>query len=293
MKTHLIRYLRILIGCFIVAIGINFFLMPAQLLAGGLSGIALIIHYIAGWPIGVQIFIMNIPLLIASYKLLGKAYTLDVVIGTFLVSACLDALSFLPSYNTLNDPMLSAIFGGIVCGLGFGIVFRANGNTGGPDVIGVIVKKYYGMNIGMVIFGINCLITLAGMLLFGMKEALFTLIGIYLTAEITDKVIAGFNRKKKIIIISKKSREISAEIMKTMIRGITFIKGEGAFTGDEKDILFSVVNLTQIGKIKQVVHRVDPAAFMIISDANEVMGRGFTLDTFATDEEVRNTKSIM
>lgn len=293
MKTHLIRYLRILIGCFIVAIGINFFLMPAQLLAGGLSGIALIIHYIVGWPIGVQIFIMNIPLLIASYKLLGKAYTLDVVIGTFLVSVCLDALSFLPSYNTLNDPMLSAIFGGIVCGVGFGIVFRANGNTGGPDVIGVIVKKYYGMNIGMVIFGINCLITLAGMVLFGMKEALFTLIGIYLTAEITDKVIAGFNRKKNVIIISKKSREISTEIMKTMIRGITFIKGEGAFTGEEKDILFSVVNLTQIGKIKQVVHHVDPAAFMIISDANEVMGRGFTLDTFATDEEVRNTKSIM
>lgn len=293
MKTHLARYLRILIGCIIVAIGIDFFLVPAKLLAGGLGGISLIVYYMTGWPIGVQIFIMNIPLLIASYKLLGKTYTLDVVIGTFLVSACLDGLSFLPAYNTLNDPMLSAIFGGIVCGIGFGIVFRANGNTGGPDVIGVIAKKYYGMNIGMVIFGINFLITLVGMCLFGMKEALFTLIGIYLTGEITDKVIAGFNRRKKVIIISKKSREISAEIMKTMIRGITFIKGEGAFTGDDKDILFSVVSLTQIGKIKQVVRRVDPAAFMIISDANEVLGRGFTFDPFATDEEVRKIKDVI
>lgn len=287
MKYHVTRYLYILFGCLLVAFGINLFLLPAHILSGGLSGVALIFHYLFGWPIGLQIFLINIPLLIASYKLLGKIYTVDVVIGTFLVSACIDGTAFLEAYNNLNDPMLSAIFGGIICGIGFGIVFRANGNTGGVDVIGVIAKKYYDMNIGTAIFAVNCLITLAGMLLFGLKAALFTLIGIYLTGALTDRVIAGFNLKKKVIIISPYSHEIAEQIMATMTRGITFIKSEGAFTRQEKDMILTVVNLTQIGKIKQIVNRLDPSAFIIISDANEVMGRGFTLNPFATDAEIK------
>lgn len=287
MKYHVTRYIYILFGCLLVAFGINLFLLPAHILSGGLSGVALIFHYIFGWPIGLQIFLINIPLLIASYKLLGKIYTVDVVLGTFLVSACIDGTAFLESYNNLNDPMLSAIFGGIICGIGFGIVFRANGNTGGVDVIGVIAKKYYDMNIGTAIFAVNCLITLAGMLLFGLKAALFTLIGIYLTGALTDRVIAGFNLKKKVIIISPYSHEIAEQIMATMTRGITFIKSEGAFTRQEKDMILTVVNLTQIGKIKQIVNRLDPSAFIIISDANEVMGRGFTLNPFATDAEIK------
>lgn len=292
MKQQVKRYFQILIGCAIVALGIDLFMLPAQILTGGLSGIALIFHYLYAWPVGAQIFVLNLPLLIASYKLLGKRYTLDVVLGTFIVSACIDALGFLSAYNDLNDPMLSSIFGGIVCGVGFGVVFRAGGNTGGPDVLGVIAKKYYGMDIGMVVFGVNCLITLAGMLLFGLKAALFTLIGIYLTGELTDKVIGGFNRRKKIIIISQQSEAIANEIMRTMTRGITFLEGQGAFTGKKRTLVFIVVKLTQIGKIKQVVRRVDPTAFMIISDVNEVMGRGFTVDTFATDEEIRRQKVL-
>lgn len=277
MKQNISRYARILLGCVLVAVGINLFLVPGNLLAGGLSGISMIFYYLFQWPIGLQIFIINIPLLVASYKLLGKRYTVDVVIGTFLVSACIDALNFLTVYNQLEDQMLCAIFGGIICGVGYGVVFRADGNTGGVDVIGVIAKKYYAFNIGTTIFVVNCAITLAGMLLFGMKSGLFTLIGIYLTGELTDKVIAGFNRRKQVMIISDRNKEIADEIMATMTRGITFIPGEGAFTGQNREILFSVVSLTQVGKIKQVVDRLDPTAFMIISDANEVMGRGFTI----------------
>lgn len=277
MKQTISRYARILLGCLLVAIGIDLFLVPGNLLAGGLSGISMIFYYLFQWPIGLQIFVINIPLLIASYKLLGKRYTVDVVIGTFLVSACIDALNFLTVYNQLEDQMLCAIFGGIICGVGYGVVFRADGNTGGVDVIGVIAKKYYAFNIGTTIFVVNCAITLVGMLLFGMKSGLFTLIGIYLTGELTDKVIAGFNRRKQVMIISDRNKEIADEIMATMTRGITFIPGEGAFTGQNREILFSVVSLTQVGKIKQVVDRLDPTAFMIISDANEVMGRGFTI----------------
>lgn len=287
MREFIRRYLIIFGGCIVAAIGINFFLLPAHVLSGGLSGIALIFHYLFGLPIGVQIFIMNLPLLAASYKLLGKPYTLDVVLGTFLVSLCLDCLSFISAYNTMDDQMLSSIFGGIVSGVGFGMIFRAGGNTGGPDVIAVIAKKYYGMNVGMAVFGINCLITLVGMILFGLKAALFTLIGIYLTGEMTDKVIAGFNRRKKVIIVSEHSRLIADEIMKNIIRGITFMKGEGAFTGEHKDVIFTVVTLTQVGKIKQAVHRIDPAAFMIISDANEVQGRGFTFSMTATIDDIK------
>jgi uncharacterized membrane-anchored protein YitT (DUF2179 family) len=287
MKEFLQRYLMITLGCAIVAVGIDFFLVPANILSGGLSGIALIFYYLFGLPVGVQIFVMNLPLLLASYKLLGRSYTAEVVLGTFIVSFFVDALSPIAAYNTLDDALLSAIFGGILSGIGYGTIFRFGGNTGGPDVVAVIVRKYYGYNVGMAVFAINFLITLSGMVLFGLKAALFTLIGIYLTGELTDKVIAGFNRKKKVIIVSDKSREIARAIMKSMVRGITFMKGEGAFTGNGKDVIFTVVSLTQLGKLKKAVHTVDPTAFMIISDANEVQGRGFTLDLFATEAEVR------
>lgn len=287
MQDFIRRYLIIFVGCIITAVGIDFFLLPAHVLSGGLSGIAIIFYYLFGLPVGAQIFVMNLPLLFASYKLLGKSYTLDVVLGTFLVSLCLDALSFISAYNTLDDQMLSSIFGGIVSGIGYGMIFRAGGNTGGPDVIAVIAKKYYGMNVGMAVFGINFLITLIGMVLFGLKAALFTLVGIYLAGEMTDKVIAGFNRRKKVIIVSERSRLIADEIMNNIVRGITFMKGEGAFTGTPKEVIFTVVTLTQVGKIKKAVHRIDPAAFMIISDANEVHGRGFTFALTATPDDIK------
>ena len=275
-KNQTLRYLGIIIGCLIASCSINLFIVPSHLLTGGATGISIIVYYLVGFPIGVQTFLYNIPLLFASYKLLGRAYTIDIIIGTFIFSFCLDATKFLNIYAPVDDLMLAAIFGGVFNGIGYGIVFKMNGSTGGFDILGAIIKKYYSMNMGGVIFGFNCIVVTAAGFMFGISPAMFTLICMFVNSQVTDKVAGGFNRKKAILIVSDRSREIADEIISVVGRGVTFLHGQGAFTGREKDVIMVVVSLTQIAKIKAITHRNDQHAFMLIMSANEVLGHGFS-----------------
>lgn len=275
-KWQPLKYLGIMLGCLIAACSINLFVVPSHLLTGGVTGIAMIIYYIFDLPIGLQTFFYNVPLLIASYKLLGKNYTVDVIIGTIFFAFCLDATKFLGSYELVDDLMLASVYGGVFNGIGYGLVFRMNGSTGGFDILGAIIKKYYSLNMGTVIFGFNCVIVSVAGFLFGAQPALFTLICMYVNSIMTDKVIAGLNRSKAVLIVSEKSKEISDGIINEIKRGVTFLHGQGAFTGNEKDIVMVVVSLTQIAKLKIIVHAIDRNAFMIIMSASEVVGRGFS-----------------
>ena len=275
-NSNIFRYCGVVIGCLIAASSINLFVVPSHLLTGGVTGIAMIVYYLAELPIGVQTFIYNVPLLIASYKFLGREYTVDVVIGTIIFSICLDATKFLNAYAPVNDLMLASIYGGVFNGLGYGIVFRMNGSTGGFDILGAIVKKFYSMNMGSTIFAFNCCIVGIAGFLFGIQPALFTLICMYVNSHVTDKVTAGFNRKKAVLIISDNSADIAEAIMHEMKRGVTFLHGQGAFSGNEKNVIMVVVSLTEIAKLKMIVNFLDKNAFLIMMSASEVMGRGFT-----------------
>ncbi|MBO4400504.1 MAG: YitT family protein [Selenomonadaceae bacterium] len=276
LKSKPLSYLGVTVGCLIAACSINLFVVPSHLLTGGVTGIAMIVYYLAELPIGVQTFVYNIPLLVASYKLLGKEYTVDVVIGTVIFSFCIDATKFLNAYAPVNDVMLASNFGGVFNGIGYGLVFRMNGSTGGFDILGAIVKKYFSMNMGTAIFAFNCGIVAIAGFLFGIQPALFTLICMYVNSGVTDKVVAGLNRSKAVLIVSDRSADISEAIMTELKRGVTFIHGQGAFTGREKNIVMVVVSLTQLAKLKLIVHTIDMEAFLIIMSASEVMGRGFS-----------------
>ena len=275
LKNRGFRYIGIILGCFIASCSINLFLVPSRLLTGGATGIAIIVYYLTGLPIGMQTLVYNIPLLYASYKLLGKAYTADVVIGTVIFSVCLDLTRFLNAYAPLNDLMLAAIFGGVFNGIGYGLVFRMNGSTGGVDIIGAIVKKYWSFNMGGAIFAMNTVIMCVAGFLFGIAPAMFTLICMYVNSHVTDKVIAGFNKRKAVLIISDHADEIADGILDNLHRGVTFLHGQGAYTAHEHEVVFAVVNLTQVAKVKLIAHNADPNAFMIIMSANEVLGKGF------------------
>ncbi len=275
LEHRLLRYAGITLGCLIASCSINLFLVPSHLLTGGATGIAIIVYYLAQLPIGLQTFAYNLPLLAAAWKTLGRGYTVDVVIGTAIFSFCLDCTRFLNAYAPVNDIMLAAIFGGVFNGIGYGLVFRMNGSTGGFDIIGAIVKKYYSLNMGGVIFGFNCVIMLVAGFLFGVAPAMFTLICMYMNAMVTDKVIAGFNSRKAVLIVSNRSEHIAEAIMEVG-RGVTFLHGQGAFTRRERNVVFVVVTLTQVAKIKMIANAIDSDAFMIIMSANEVMGRGFS-----------------
>lgn len=272
-----LRHLGILAGCLISSSSINLFLIPNHLLSGGLTGIGIIVYYLAGLPVGAQTLVYNLPLLFAAYKTLGRAYIGDVVFGTVLFSICIDATRWLNAFEAVPDPMLAAIYGGVFNGIGYGIIFRMNGSSGGLDIVAAIVKKYYSFNMGGVIFALNCVIMSAAAAMFGLMPAMYTLISMFVSATLTDKVVAGFNHRKVVILISEVTDVIAEGIIHEVGRGVTFLEGEGAFTHQEKKVLFVVVNLTQISRIKRLAATLDPQAFMIVMDANEVMGRGFTL----------------
>ena len=277
MRYKIYQYLSVGVGCLLSAVAINSFLVPHHLLSGGVSGIAIILYYLFKFPIGVQILVMNVPLFYAAYRLLGKEYTLKTLYGTALFSFFVDATGYLANFTVVDDPILSAITGGIVAGIGSGLIFKANGSGGGLDIVSSIIKKYYSMNVGAASFSINCMIMLIAAVLFGIKLAILTLISMFIAANITDNVVEGINRKKTVYIVSYKTDEILKSILKEVGRGATILRGEGAFTRQDKQVIFVVVTLTQIGQIKLLVQESDPNAFMIVQDAVEVMGRGFTL----------------
>jgi len=277
MREKFIQYFFVSLGCIVSSCSINLFLVPNHFLSGGVSGLAIIFYYLFKLPIGLQIFLMNVPLLFAAYRILGKEYTVIAIYGTVFFSAAVDATRFLTTINVLDDPLLSAIMGGVLSGLGSGLIFRVNGSGGGLDIVAAIIKKRYSLNLGFVGFAVNCVIMIAAAFLFGLKLAVFTLVSMFISANLTDKVVEGFNRKKTIYIVSYNTDEIVNSILQEVGRGATILRGEGAFTRQEKKVIFVVVSLTQIAKIKALVHKADPYAFMIMHDAAEVMGRGFTL----------------
>lgn len=221
------RYVGITIGCLIASASINLFLVPSHLLTGGATGIAIIFYYLFHLPIGLQTFLYNLPLLLASLKLMGRQYTVDVIIGTGIFSFCLDILRPLNACAPLNDVMLAAIFGGVFNGIGYGLVFRMNGSTGGFDILGAILKKYYSLGMGSVIFTFNCMLMVVAGFLFGVAPAMFTLICMYMNGFVTDKVVAGFNQRKAILIVSNRAHAISDAILSELGRGVTFLHGQG------------------------------------------------------------------
>jgi len=277
VKNRILQCFCIAVGCLIAAVSINLFIVPHHLLSGGISGVSIILYFLFHFPIGLQILLMNIPLLYVAYKFIGKEYAITTIYGTILFSASIDATRFLSNLNILEDPMLACITAGVLSGLGSGLIFRCNGSVGGLDIVAMVVRKYYSLNFGFVSFSVNCILMVLAASLFGLKLAVLTLISMFISANITDKVVEGFNRKKNIFIVSYNAEKIAEAILKEVGRGATILQGEGAFTHQEKRVVFVVVSLTQIAKIKLLVQGVDPNAFMIVHDVAEVMGRGFTL----------------
>lgn len=180
-------YIANFIGSIIAAIGINAFFIPHHLLSSGIGGAAIMVYYATGLPFGMGNFIMNIPVLIACYRFMGRRYTILAIIGTFIYSFILDSLSFLADMSVIHDPMTAAITGGILNGIGMGIIYRYNGNTGGLDVVGAIVKKFYSFEMGNVVMAVNTFILIFAAYMFGLELAVLTFIGSYVTAFLRIK----------------------------------------------------------------------------------------------------------
>jgi uncharacterized membrane-anchored protein YitT (DUF2179 family) len=261
-------------GTFLVAVSINYLLIPHGFLTGGISGLALAFLYLFKVPVFVTLLILNIPIFWWGYREINGRFLLYSLYGTLLLAALLPATQGRVAPPEV-DQILAAIFGGVLSGAGIGLVFLGRGTTGGTDIIAVILKKKMNLGIGEVGFYSNLLVIALSLLFFPLNVGLYTLIAMYVTAKMTDAVLNGLNTNKSVFIISSKSFSIGDRIIHDIHRGVTYIKGIGAFTGEEKAVVNCVVNRFELAKVKDIVAEMDPQAFMYISDASEVMGKGF------------------
>lgn len=276
MKIRLLReYIFIFIGVLLTAVGLDMFLVPNKIAAGGVSGIATIVYYAARFPVGLTMLIINVPLFLIGIRKLGVGFGIRSLFGTVAISLAVDLLAPVLPVPT-RDPLLASIYGGIVTGIGIGIVFRNGGTTGGTDLAAAIVNNYMKMSVGVVLFMIDaCVIAAAGITFKSAELALYALLTIFLTSRVIDMVQEGFGYAKAALIISDRPREISEAILVQMDRGVTTLKGKGMYTGIDRDVVFSVVTRAEISILKKLVHSIDPKAFVILTDVHEVLGEGF------------------
>jgi uncharacterized membrane-anchored protein YitT (DUF2179 family) len=267
--------LMIVFGSLLCGISFNAFLIPHKLLSGGVSGIALIINYIFQVSPGVLIFVFNIPIFIAGYKFVDKEFIVLSLVGMTMFSVFVDTFSFLGNVFYIKDTLLSCLYGGVLNGIGMGIVFRNRASQGGIDIVAVICKKYYSMNLGKTSLIINLVIIAIASFFFGLEPAMYTLVSMYVSSTVLDKVQQGFGSSKSVMIITGSEQQVADAILETLGRGVTYLEGEGAYTGNKKRVIYCIVALKQLAKLKQIVNEIDSNAFMAVSDTAEVLGHGF------------------
>lgn len=269
-------FVKIVVGCVLFALGFNLFLGPNELNAGGISGLAMILVQLTGFgSVGMITIAVNLPLFAFGGIKIGKKFFYGSLVGMLASSVALDALAALPSPEV--DPLLAALYGGALCGLGLGMVFSIGASTGGSDIIVRLLKrKMQNVPIGIINMCFDLTVaTLTGLAFRNFSSALYSGVAIFVTGKVIDAVVYRFDYSKVVVIISDHYKEISRIIHKDLDRGITYLHGEGSYSGNSKKVIFTVVKKQQIAELKRLVTEVDANAFIVVQDAHQVLGEGF------------------
>lgn len=256
------------------ALGTQGFIVAAKLGGGGVAGIALLVYYLAGFPIGVTTIVLNIPLLLVGWREIGRPFMVRTAYGVLISSIFLDlfkGIHFVP----YGDLLLGALYGGIIQGIGGSIVFRFAGSLGGTDIIAKILNRRRGYTIGNVSLATNAVVIGLSLFILGSRVTMYTLVALYVSTKVIDAVLAGIPAKAA-MIISERGDDIAEAIITEVQRGVTVLRGQGGYTQGEKELLLCVVSLTELVAIKRLVKEMDPTAFVIVNDTKEVLGKGFT-----------------
>ncbi len=268
-------FFRIAIGTIIMAAGLELFLLPNQLSTGGFSGIAIIIYYILKVPVGTTILLLNIPLFIIAYFKVGKEFFAKAVIGTIFLSIFLNAFEKINPIT--EDRFLAFLYGSVIVGIGTAMVLKVNGSTGGTDLLANIIRSFKPhLKTGSLIVTLDTIIIIANTFFFkDIEVGLYSALAIYILGKILDIFFEGINFTKMLIIISPKWEEISKKINEELRRGTTALYGEGMYTKEEKKLLLCIMSRSEIVEARKLIEKIDPTAFVIISNAREVYGKGF------------------
>jgi len=278
LTWRLVRdYLYILIGSTLMALSMDLFLVPAHVAAGGVSGLAQIINYFTGWPIGVMVFLMNIPLFALGWRYLGgfrfaARTAVAVAVFSFVVDA---AAPFLPPHGVTSDEMLNVLYAGVLGGTGAGLIYRGRGTSGGTDILARILTRWRQIPISQSYLFSDALVVLIAGLTFGWEKALYALVVLYVSGAAAEAVTEGSNVVRTALIVTESPGEVAAKILHHLNRGVTVLEGRGAYTGVQRTLLYCVITRAEVGPLKAIVREADPNAFMVIGHAAEVLGQGF------------------
>ena len=258
------------LGSAIVAFGLESFLVPNNIIDGGIVGISIMLSYITKLPLGLFTFCLNLPFLAFGFKVLGQKFVLLSLYSSAALSVFVSIFHY--TQNITYDPYLAVIFGGVIVGIGCGLILRNNGSLDGTEIVALTVVKKIPFSTGEIIMFINIFIFTASAFVFGKEKAMFSILAYFVIYKAIDLVLEGIDEAKNVTIISSQPDEIAQIVLHELHRGVTFIDGKGAYTGEYKKIIYCVITRLEIAKLKEIVHDIDPKAFISISSAHEVEG---------------------
>jgi uncharacterized membrane-anchored protein YitT (DUF2179 family) len=270
-------YVLVVLGAFLQALALRTFLIPADLVGGGVSGISQIINYFTGWPIGVLVFLGNVPLFLLGWRYLGgRRFAMRTAVAVVVYAFFVDFLTrFIPPEGITSDILLNALYGALVSGIGYGLVYRGQGTSGGSDVLARILNHRRAIPMTQSYLMVDTLVILGGGLVFGWDRALYAMIVLYVSGLVADAVLEGGGTVRAAMIVTERGEAVAGHIMEDLERGVTVLDGTGAFTGAARPVLYCVVTRSEIQSLKRIVHQADPDAFMVIGAAHEALGEGF------------------
>ena len=275
----LIDYVLVFAGAIIQAIGLRLFLVPANLASGGVSGISQLINHYTHWPLGLMVLIGNIPLFILGWRFLGgPRFALRTAFAVLVYSFFVDLIPHLNIFSAqgiTDDIFLNALYGAVVSGVGYGLVYRGRGTSGGSDILARILNHYRNVPMTQSYLMVDSAVILAAGFVFSWKQALYAIITLYVSGIVSETVLEGPGMIHTALIVSNKPDEIAQRVLMDMERGVTILQGKGAYTGADRPVLYCVVGRSEVSQLKAILQEVDPQAFMVIGQAHEAVGEGF------------------
>ncbi len=276
VTSIILAYVKVVVGAVLYAVGFQFFLYPNSIIVGGVTGMAMIVNFLTGLPVGVIVIVVNIPLFVFSWKKFGISFMARSLVGTFLSSILVDLFAMIP-VNITHQTLLASIYGGVIKGFGLGLIYSANGTTGGIDIAAKFLRsKYQHINFGTLILLLDMVVIFLFAIIFERYDsAMYAVIAMFIVSKVVDFVLYGAVNSKVCYIISDASTDIKKAITDRLGRGVTLLHGEGAYSGREKDVILCVIKHQQIVELRKVIKEFDENAFVIIGDSREVFGNGF------------------
>ena len=272
-NEQLASAVQIALGCALGALAYPLFLVPNHIAPGGLTGLATVLNYLFHWPVGTTSLVMNVPLFIIGYRAMGRVFVIRSLVATVLFSVLIDLI---PQPPMTEQPLLGAVFGGVLLGAGLGLILRGGATTGGTDMVArMIHNRFQHISVGAFLFLIDCCVVLMAGFFIEAEYALYAFVALYAASKLIDVVMVGLTREKACYIISTQHEQVKREIMEKLDRGVTVLHAEGGYSGQERPVLLCVLSAQELGRLKAIVREADEDAFLFISDAHEVLGEGF------------------